>query len=67
MAQSRMNGDRERWHIFSSGDALRDEVVRRLSSCADEAIRQRGVFHLVLAGGHTPAAIYAQLASLPLD
>lgn len=67
MAQSRMSAEGERWHVFNDSGALRGEVVRRLADNAADAIRQRGVFHLVLAGGHTPAAIYAQLASLPLD
>ena len=67
MAQSRVNPEAERWHYFDGAKALRDEVVRRLSDYAAAVIRQRGVFHLVLAGGNTPAAIYAQLATRPMD
>jgi 6-phosphogluconolactonase len=57
----------QRWHIFNDFDSLADEVVTRLSRCASEAIADRGVFRIVLAGGHTPQAIYRELSELSTD
>lgn len=68
MAQHGMNTDqRRRWHLFADSAALRADVVRQLGAVAAEAIAARGAFHLVLAGGRTPAAIYADLAGLQTD
>jgi len=67
MAQSRVNDLRRQWHSFADAGALRDEVLRQLSAAAHAAIAETGAFHLVLAGGGTPAAIYAALIGLQTD
>jgi len=68
MAQSRVIEEHnERWHIFTDTDAVREEVTRRLAQTAAAAIGRSGAFHVALAGGRTPAAIYAQLARQALD
>ncbi|MFT3930879.1 MAG: 6-phosphogluconolactonase [Spongiibacteraceae bacterium] len=57
----------QRWHVAGDFDALTDAVVTRLSQCASEAIAERGVFSIVLAGGNTPQAIYRELSELATD
>lgn len=51
-----------RWHCCNTVAELRREAVRRIGAAAAEAIAERGAFHLVLAGGETPRAIYEALA-----
>jgi 6-phosphogluconolactonase len=48
--------------IFASEAALVDALATALVDVAAEAIRVRGRFDLVLAGGTTPRALYAALA-----
>lgn len=52
-----------RWHVLPDPQALAKEVSRRIVAAAREAIRSRGQFHIVLAGGETPRAVYARLAA----
>lgn len=52
-----------RWHVFRDADALAAEAVARIAAAAHEAIASRGAFRIVLAGGRTPLAVYAQLAT----
>ena len=47
--------------------ALRAEAVQRILDAAESAIAGRGEFHLVLAGGNTPRAIYRELAEANAD
>jgi len=47
----------------SDTDALVAELAAALCAEADTAIATRGVFHLVLAGGTTPLALYRELAA----
>ncbi len=42
-------------------------VAERISRLADEAISERGVFHLALAGGETPRRCYEQLRHHAID
>ena len=49
--------------IFDSPDELIADVAERLAQVAAEAIGERGVFTLALAGGSTPKALYKLLAS----
>lgn len=56
-----------RIHSFPSVDALCDRVVAALEVSANASIAARGAFHLVLAGGRTPQAVYARLANLTTD
>lgn len=48
-----------------SADDLRAQAVQCIVQAAAQAIAARGAFHLVLAGGTTPRAIYEALRTLP--
>jgi len=50
------------WRVFDDAQTLVSQLANALCEVADEAIRARGVFHLVLAGGRTPQALYRELA-----
>lgn len=56
-----------RWHPCSSADALRQQAVALILRAAAEAIARNGVFHLALAGGTTPQAVYQSLRENPAD
>lgn len=53
--------------VFASTALLFQSVTNDIQQCAHAAIRRRGVFHLVLAGGGTPRGLYEHLARTPLD
>jgi 6-phosphogluconolactonase len=53
-----------RWHYFVDTAELQRAAVSHIAACATAAIAKRGEFHCVLAGGRTPQAIYARLATL---
>ena len=57
----------QRWHIFDDFETLADDLITRLSHCASEAIAERGAFSIVLAGGHTPQALYRELPEVATD
>jgi 6-phosphogluconolactonase len=50
-----------RWHIYPDEKSLQARVTQIIVRMANAAIGERGAFHIVLAGGNTPKAIYAQL------
>lgn len=50
------------WRAFADSNALVDALADALQAEAEAAIAARGVFHLVLAGGTTPLALYRALA-----
>ena len=50
------------WRVFADADALVAALADALCAEAGAAIAARGVFHLVLAGGSTPRALYRALA-----
>lgn len=50
------------WRVFTDAQTLVTQLANALGEAADEAIRARGVFHFVLAGGRTPQALYRELA-----
>ena len=50
------------WRVFADADALVAALADALQAEAGAAIAARGVFHLVLAGGSTPLALYRTLA-----
>jgi 6-phosphogluconolactonase len=50
------------WRVFADADALVATLADALCAEAESAIAARGVFHLVLAGGTTPLALYRALA-----
>ena len=50
------------WRVFADAQTLVTQLADALCEVGAEAIRARGVFHLVLAGGRTPQALYRELA-----
>ncbi len=42
-------------------------ALTRVEACARTALQERGAFHLVLAGGNTPRALYQRLQELDTD
>jgi 6-phosphogluconolactonase len=50
------------WRVFADSDALVRALADALCAEAAAAIAVRGAFHLVLAGGSTPLALYRALA-----
>lgn len=56
-----------RWHIYPTPQDLVDHAAVTINRCAEEAIALSGEFHIVLAGGQTPRAIYSRLRFLNTD
>jgi 6-phosphogluconolactonase len=56
-----------RWHAVANADELRWRARAFVAAAADDAIRARGAFSVVLAGGQTPRALYRSLRDLPAD
>ena len=56
-----------RWHMHRAGEALERAAAQFILDSAMRAIVARGVFHLVLAGGNTPRAVYARLRECVAD
>jgi 6-phosphogluconolactonase len=56
-----------RWQVYASADALQADAVKIISAAALSAIAARGEFHIVLAGGSTPRAVYESLATIRTD
>ena len=50
------------WRVFADAEALVAALAAALCVEAEAAIAARGAFHLVLAGGTTPLALYRALA-----
>jgi len=50
------------WRVFADADTLVAALADALCAEAGAAIAARGVFHLALAGGTTPRALYRALA-----
>lgn len=50
------------WRVFADPAALVARLANALCEAADAAVAARGAFHLVLAGGSTPLALYRALA-----
>lgn len=62
-----MREQQRRWHTYSSTAELIHDVVAKVSLFARDCIHTRGAFHLVLAGGSTPRAVYVGLRGIPTD
>lgn len=56
-----------RLHVYPHVEAMQSDVVSRATSLANECINKRGAFHIVLAGGSTPQAIYRELKEIRTD
>ena len=55
------------WHRLASIESLRHQVCDEIVQRAAEAIAKRGKFSIVLAGGHTPRAVYRLLRDVKAD
>jgi 6-phosphogluconolactonase len=53
--------------VFESAESLARAAAEHVASAASAAIAARGRFVVALAGGSTPEALYAELATLPAD
>lgn len=53
--------------LLADGEALASEACRMIVDAAQEAIRERRIFRLVLAGGSTPVRAYQLLATTKQD
>lgn len=51
------------WEVVADAEAVAMKAVQRIVISAQEAIADRGIFSLVLAGGSTPARAYRLLAT----
>jgi 6-phosphogluconolactonase len=51
-----------RWHIYENREELDVHAAQALLRAAAQAIQARGEFHVVLAGGNTPRAVYTRLS-----
>jgi 6-phosphogluconolactonase len=56
-----------RWQVYATADALQADAVKLISEAAQSAISAHGEFHIVLAGGSTPRAVYESLAGIRTD
>ena len=56
-----------KWTILEDTDKVARKVCQRIVSTASKAIADKGEFHVVLAGGSTPAAAYTMLAREKCD
>lgn len=56
-----------RWHSIADMPELQNVALNMILDSAAAAIRARGQFHFVLAGGDTPRAIYKQLRATHTD
>ncbi len=56
-----------RWHVMEDSATVAAEATRRVLAASRTAIAARGVFRIVLAGGHTPTQAYRMLAETETD
>jgi 6-phosphogluconolactonase len=56
-----------RWQGYSTTTELEAAAVHAIQQAAQQAISQRGQFHIVLAGGTTPRRIYQAMRSADTD
>lgn len=56
-----------RWHAMSDAQEMYAAVAERMRVAADRAVRQRGRFVIVLAGGNTPRGVYELLRTGATD
>lgn len=58
---------REELRVVADASALASAAAERVSAAAHAALAERAVFHLALAGGSTPRALYQRLAEPGLE
>lgn len=55
------------WQKFNTSEQVAESGYLAILAVAEQAIRERGVFHVVLAGGTTPEKIYKRLVNADTD
>jgi 6-phosphogluconolactonase len=55
------------WKVMADAESVAAEAARRILAQAGEAISERGVFRIVLAGGTTPEKTYRLLTDADTD
>ena len=55
------------WHVFADAEALAQELTHKILKQADKAIKKRGSFHFITAGGSTPNRCYQLLSQADAD
>ena len=53
-----------RWHPFPTTSSLEYAAAQAIFNASQQSIKQRGAFHIVLAGGTTPRRVYELLRSM---
>lgn len=61
------NSEQCRWRTVADLSELQEVALNMILASAAAAIQQRGQFHLVLAGGDTPRAVYKKLRHAQTD
>ncbi len=64
---NKRNGQRNNVIVLPDIEAVSQAAAERTYDFATEAVSSRGVFHLVLSGGRTPAKLYALLSETPYN
>ncbi len=62
-----LSQNQTRWHIYQSQHDINHAALDRILHAADKAIKKRGSFLIVLAGGSTPKSVYQLLAKTKAD
>lgn len=60
-------GSRPRWVGFPAEASLAESAAAGIAAHAWHTLRERGGFHIVLAGGRSPGEVYRRLAGLDTD
>jgi len=55
------------WQLFKDADLLAEQATQDILSAAALAIKNKGEFHIVLAGGTTPKQVYKLLSQAQSD
>jgi len=55
------------WQLFPNAQQLAQQAAKDILQAAEKAIAKHGAFHIVLAGGTTPKAIYKLLSQASSD
>ena len=62
-----MSANVNEWLLCTSEKEFEHKAVEMIENLADEAIKVKGNFSLVLAGGNTPKKIYESLSKKKCD
>jgi 6-phosphogluconolactonase len=62
-----MQSQKTRWRHFNSIESLRHAVCDQIIKSANDAIKKRGQFSIVLSGGNTPRSVYRLLRDIKTD